>query len=206
MPFQRIPSLGFAEMFTHPEFLKTSIKHFAESHLTTLGTFDAEWDDDVLDQCIGQFREGCIDYYSDILDGAPSQLKYLGYLLYCLTQLEEENGDRNCSVYIVDFQFHEDIRPSLKRPEEAEEVICSFGNELLMFMAVFHILNQMQSVRSERKRYDVENPPMHYRFLRAVIDYLRPHSVEKLNYTKTPLDFYMILKTMDLFGVDCNYD
>jgi hypothetical protein len=200
----QLPTLNAVELFTRHEHVKNCVKLYANKFLDSLGTGRVLWDETELDDLLCIFRDECLPYYEDINVGSPSHLKWLGFLLFCLTQ-QVADGDRRSAVYLDDFKFHEEIAGQLRSPTEVETDFNNFGNELLMFAVVFLFLNEMQRIRSDKKRYDTSEPPMHFRYLRAMLDYLRPHTNEKLNYQKTPFDLYLILKSYDLFGVDCDY-
>ncbi|RLC55327.1 MAG: hypothetical protein DRI30_07755, partial [Chloroflexi bacterium] len=183
------------------------IKRNAEFFVSGIGDARVIWNQDELNFCIKHFQSKCTSYLSDLLNGDPSHIKILGHLLYSLTQLErtDRRSEGIISVGLQGLVFH---RERVQNPEKAKEfakIIEICANETLMFMAVYFEFCNVQRSRDVQKRFDLNQAPMHQRYLRAMIEYLRPNSNEKLGYLKTSFDFYLIFKSMDLYGVDTPY-
>lgn len=213
-----------ADYLMRHDLLVNAIKHFSESSFSAFGNGKLVWNDTALKDSVTKCAQECSDYYADILkarDGSspivPSPLKFLGHLLFCLTQGRTDCDKPNLCVVASDFKFHDDIRELFSDPDAYEEFVEQAANEILMFSATYQLFNTEQKLRVESNRYNPEDPPMHFRYLKAMVDFLCPAyelypdvpeselDHRHLEFDVTPYSIYMIFKTMDLFATDTNY-
>jgi hypothetical protein len=74
-----------------------------------------------------------------------------------------------------------------------------------MFYAVYWLFTEQQYQRNIPLLYNPEHPPMNSRYARAMVHYLRLGRDGQGYSSRTAADFYMIFKTMDLYGVKADY-
>jgi len=90
-------------------------------------------------------------------------------------------------------------------PRRQRDLIVAYPNEYMMLHAVYWLFTEQQYQRDIPLLYDPENPPMNPRYARAMVHYLRMGRNGHESPSRTAADFYMIFKTMDLYGVKAKY-
>jgi hypothetical protein len=160
-------------------------------------------DHNTLRICINSFRQTFYRQY-DLISGKPGHIKMMGHLLFCLTQLEGDDGDKITFAYSRNFQTKED---SVNTQFEDRRKLChDFFNEAVSVGFVFQEFMRMQSLRTDAKNRLSSDLRLHNRYFRAMIDYLRIWGRENPTGIRSSYDLYMIFKTMDLFGMDADYN
>jgi hypothetical protein len=154
-----------------------------------------------LDHCLRFFQRECLKYWNAFGIDEPSHLKVFGHLLYSLTQLrDEKTGDRLVFCAVAD-PGGEKTRETLV---EADFFRVHF-HEVACFNTVYEMLLSAQLRRKEPLRFDPKAPPANKRFTRSMVDYIRQWDTGPLKGDRSPFDFYMVFKAMDLYGVDTQY-
>lgn len=157
--------------------------------------------DAYLEICLQYFQRECSKYWNALGVAEPSHLKVFGHLLYSLTQLRDQvSGDRIAFCGIED----PNGTKSQEQFTEADFLRVHF-HEFASFTIVYEMLISAQRRRKETLRFDPVRPPTNRRFTRSMVDYLRQWDAGPLVGDRTPFDFYMVFKAMDLYGVDASY-
>jgi hypothetical protein len=163
-----------------------------------------DWDTEALGRCLSIWQETCARWHSNAkretsMFGAGntqssglSSIKYMSVLLWALTQTGESPV---ASIEMSDGPLG-----------DIEILFHNWPNECCCFMGVYHHFHDLQAQRGVLARYDLDGPPMHYRFLRAMAYYLaRPRVEAALGKRVDYEDLYLIFKGMDLIGIDTDY-
>ena len=153
-------------------------------------------DFDALRLALEHFQKNCISFWTSLGVEDPSHLKIFGHLLYSLTQLRDEQGERR------DFLFCERVIRDTDEP--SVEFLRVHFHEFACFTAVYNMFVSAQRQRREPLRFDYTRPPASARFTRSMVDYLREWGEGPLSGDRTPFDIYMIFKSMDLYGVEAS--
>jgi hypothetical protein len=151
-----------------------------------------------MDKAIERFQTECEVYWSTLQVDSPSHLKVFGHLLYSMTQLRDEE-DRRLRFWAID----QDTGVTI--PEEARQSVVFF-HEFCSFIVVHQMLCSAQGRRARggkptKLNFNPQKPPTNPRYARSMLGYLREWRGGPLKQDKTPYDFYMIFKTMDLYGL-----
>ncbi len=193
----------FLHLLNQPAFYQKVITEICEDHARITGDIEIFWNSQHLSDAFNQWQSKMAEwliFYSNLQDTqsqtcAPdadlSHIKSVGVLLYCLTQTEH--------------QPIEAVLVSGILPGDLKNLIEAYPNEYFCFLCMYHIFNFQQHDRNIEARYDFANPPLHFRYLRSMVYYLRGTNIQGESAPRTAEDFYMIFKTMDLFGLKENY-
>lgn len=151
--------------------------------------------------CLRHFQRECSKYWLALGVAEPSHLKVFGHLLFSLTQLRDDtSGDR-----IAFCGIENPNGPKTKDLFAEADFLRVHFHEFASFTVVYEMLISAQRRRKESLRFDPVRPPTNKRFTRSMVDYLRQWDVGPLIGDRTPFDFYMVFKAMDLYGVDAAY-
>ena len=154
-----------------------------------------------LDRCILYFQKTCLPYWESLKIKEPSHLKVFGYLLYCLTQLRDPSTKQRLAFCGM---LSGSGKP--KTEFEDDDYLRVHFNEFAAFNIVSNMLVSAQRRRDATLKFDGTKPPTNTRYTRSMIDYLRQWDEGPLVGDRIPYDFYMVFKTMDLYGVENAYD
>ncbi|WP_425071308.1 hypothetical protein [Sagittula sp. S175] len=150
-----------------------------------------------LAEAVSKFQSTCKNYWTKLGVESPSHLKIFGSLLHSLTQARGCNGQRPVFWGVL---------PSAKDTVDAKNhILVDYFHEYCSFIVVYEMLCSTQRQRREPLKFDPLKPPSNPRFTRSMVDYLREWPAEPLKGDRTPYDFYMVFKAMDLYGVETNY-
>lgn len=198
-----LPPGGFLHLATSKTLVVSTLRRAILDFCKSCGDIEPFFDEDALEVCAEDWQENVFQWSmtykqefanangSDAEDETISHIKYAGALLCALTQCENDP---------VEAVLVKGILPTRQR-----DLIVAYPNEYVMFMAVYWLFNEQQYQRGEPMLYDIGNAPMNPRYSRAMVHYLRMGRNGYSSTIRTPADFYMIFKSMDLYGVECDY-
>ncbi len=177
-------------------FARQKIKWYADEYAAGFGGCLIIWDDAALVEVMGHWRESYVVWRQKALGEAMAQgvlesdfgelsfIKTLAILLWAMTQ----NGLEPIKLV--------EIKGLL--PPDTRDLVTAYPNEFFSFMGIFWMFHDLQHQRKIDSRYDLRNPPMHYRYYRAMVHYLAKQ------YPRQD-DLYLILKTFDLAAMKTDY-
>ena|GEM_PF-5264420 len=151
-----------------------------------------------LDHLVRTFQTQCLPYWTGLGITSPSHLKVLGHLLYSLTQVRDTEDQR-----VRCFAIEPDLAATLS---DENKRLGAFFHEFCCYTVVHTMLCSAQRRRRAKLVFEPQKPPTNPRFTRSMISYLRDWRGGPLTNDKSPYDFYMIFKTMDLYGLQENVD
>ncbi len=154
-------------------------------------------EDQGFDLAIQLFQRNCNKYWQGLGVETPSHLKVFGHLLFALTQSSDDGSEKPCF-----FALLPETETSLG---SSKQFFVDFFHEYCCFLIVFEMLCSAQRQRKEALKFDPTKPPTNPRFSRSMVDYIREWESGPLSGQRTPFDFYMVFKAMDLFGVEASY-
>ncbi|MGI9402417.1 MAG: hypothetical protein ACR2O0_14275 [Rhizobiaceae bacterium] len=198
-----LPPGGFMHLATSKTLVVSTLRRTITDFCKSCGDIEPFFDNTAFEVCAQDWQEKIHQWSetyqqefaeangTDAEDESISHIKFAGALLCALTQCE------NDPVEAVE------VKGIL--PQRQHDLIIAYPNEYMMFMAVYWLFNEQQYQRDETLLYDIENPPMNPRYSRAMVHYLRLGQNGISKRLRSPADFYMIFKSMDLYGVKCDY-
>ena len=174
--------------------LVTYLRDLAEKVASEIGCGPLVINHDMFREATLKFQRECLAYWvTGMRVKEPSHLKFFGHLLYSLTQSQNEAGER-----LIFFGL---LPENCKHLEPDDQYQGVYFHEFCCFVIVDHMFRWAQRLRDEDLSFDPLNPPSSRRYVRSMVDYIRKWPVAELHEDKTPFDFYMIFKTMDLYGL-----
>ena len=176
-----------------PDLLKGELDMRALKVAEFFGFGSLVTNDKVMVSAIERFQRDCMPYWSSLQVDSPSHLKVFGHLLFSLTQLRDAD-DRRVRFWAIDPDSTTELEGDNKR-------LCSFFHEVCGFLIVHQMLCSAQRRRRVSLNFNPMKPPISPRYMLSMLGYLREWRGGPLKQDKTPYDFYMIFKTMDLYGL-----
>lgn len=194
-----LPVGGFLHLATSKNLTVTVLKRVICDFCARYGDIQPSFNDVLMEKCAEEWQAEIFDWTEryqedfsawnggDASNETLSHIKYAGTLLRAYTQIGMEGVEAAAVGGLL--------------PEKTKDLIEARPNEFLMFAAVFWLFNEQQYQRADAKlNYDVENPPMNPRYMRAMTHYLHAGGNGSNDETCRNSDLYMVFKAMDLFG------
>jgi hypothetical protein len=200
---EQLREVSFIEQLNHVGYFRNLFKAIVDKFAHENGNVKLFWDDAKLKEafsdwqlCVGEwltkFKADMVSTGAADTDSLElSHIKSMGALLDCLTQ----RGFEPIKAARVDGILTNNLR----------RMVVAYPNEYYNFIGCLLIFNFQQREREIASRYDLDKPPLHFRYVRSMIAYLRQYYSEKDVYPRDETDFYMIFKTMDLYGLEEDY-
>lgn len=200
---ERLRHLSFIELLNNVAYFRQVFRDIVDETAQKIGGTRLFWDEDALRDAFSEWKAAYAEWLlsfhgemsrsgvSDPADLQLSHIKSMGLLLETLTQFG-----------------HEPIRAANVEgvlPEQLKLLVEGFPNETFCFLGCYFIFCFQQGERDAERTFDPTNPPMHFRFLRSMVAYLRQAQSEYGGTPHSKDDFYMLFKAMDLFGMNEDY-